>query len=120
MKGSMRATRSAGGKIKGLWLISLILCAFLVPPVFAGDSSDHDRARQALRAGEILPLKSVLEKVERDTPGSVLEVELERQDERWVYEIKLLLSGGARVKLWVDARDGKIIARRNRNDKTSH
>ncbi|MEI7432572.1 MAG: PepSY domain-containing protein [Betaproteobacteria bacterium] len=103
-----------------MWFFSLIFCAFLAQPGFADDLSDHDRARQALQAGEILPLKMVLEKVERDTPGSVLEVELDRKDERWVYEIKLLLSGGARVKLWVDARDGKIIARRNRNDKASH
>jgi hypothetical protein len=120
MKGSMRVTRRAEGNKTGLWLFSLMLFMFLAGPAFADDLSDHDRARQALQAGEILPLKTVLEKVQRDTPGSVLEVELERKDERWVYEIKLLLSGGARVKLWVDARDGKISARRNRNDKANH
>jgi len=62
----------------------------------------------------------VLEKVERDTPGRVLEVELERRNDRWVYEIKLLLSGGSRVKLLVDAGDGTIIARRSRGDKPNH
>jgi hypothetical protein len=39
----------------------------------------HDRARQAVEAGEILPLRTVLERVERDYPGQVLDVELERE-----------------------------------------
>ncbi len=111
---------TAGRKIFGLWLCCLIGFVALARPAIADDFIDHDRARQALEAGELLPLKTVLERVERDTPGNVLEVELERQNDNWVYEIKLLLSGGARVKLWVNARDGKIIARSNRGDKSNN
>jgi uncharacterized membrane protein YkoI len=107
----------SGLKTLDLLLCGLILLVTVVIPAYAGDSQDHDRARQALEAGEILPLKTVLEKVERDTPGSVLEVELERKDDRWVYEIKLLVSGGSRIKLRVDARNGSIIERRIRRDK---
>ena len=86
----------------------------LTGPVHAGDSGDHDRARQALEAGEILPLKTVLEKLVRDNPGQVMEVDLERRGERWVYEIKLLRPGGALSKLLVDARDGAVIGNRER------
>lgn len=79
---------------------------------------DHERARQALEAGEVLPLRAVLERVEREYPGQVVDVELERlRDngaERWVYKIKLLRSGGALVKLKVDARDGKVLGQRAR------
>ena len=106
--------RSEGGK----WFRSVItlgLAMFWVQPGHASDLSDHDRARQALEAGEILPLKTVLEKVDRDTPGQVMEVELERKHDRWMYEIKLLRSGGSLVKLLVDAHDGKIVARRARD-----
>lgn len=71
--------------------------------------SDHDRARQALEAGEILPLRTVLDKLARDVPGQVMEVELERSSERWIYEIKLLQAGGALIKLKVDARDATVI-----------
>jgi len=39
---------------------------------------DHDRARDAVQAGQVLPLKTVLERLERHHPGQVLEVELER------------------------------------------
>ena len=93
-------------------LFALLLA--LASPAFADDSEDHDRARQALEAGEILPLKAVLDKVSADTPGSVLEVELDRRHDRWVYEIKLLRPGGALSKLLVDARDGAVIAQRER------
>ena len=75
----------------------------------AGDGHDHDRARRALESGEILPLRTILERVERDYPGQIMEVELERENARWIYEIKLLRTGGALVKLEIDARDGKLL-----------
>lgn len=83
-----------------------------------GRGGDHDRARQALEAGEVLPLRVILERVERAYPGQVLEVELERENERgrWQYEIKLLRSGGSLVKLKVDARDGSILGVKGRKD----
>lgn len=100
------------------WLAPLLaLLVVSLPVAFADDSDDHDQARQALEAGEILPLKTVLEKVSADTPGSVLEVELDRRHGRWVYEIKLLRQGGSVVKLWVDASDGNVIDRRGRGER---
>lgn len=79
-------------------------------------SEDHDRARQAVEAGEVLPLRTILERVDREYPGQVVDVELEREressQERWVYKIKLLRSGGALMKLKVDARDGSIIGKK--------
>lgn len=84
-------------------------------PAQADDRQDHDRARHALEAGEVLPLRTVLERVEREYPGQVMEVELERSGERWVYEIKLLRTGGALQKLKVDARNGTLIGSKSRN-----
>ncbi|MCC6195796.1 MAG: PepSY domain-containing protein [Burkholderiales bacterium] len=81
-------------------------------PAHASDSHDHDRARQALQAGEIMPLKAILERVERDTPGQVIDVELERGAGRWIYEIKVLAAGGSIVELEIDARDGSILKRK--------
>lgn len=77
-------------------------------------SSDHDRARDAVQAGQVLPLKTVLERLEREHPGQVLEVELERDDGRWIYEVKLLQSGGQLVKFELDARSGEVLKRRDR------
>jgi hypothetical protein len=80
---------------------------------------DHDRARQALEAGEVLPLGTILTRLERDHPGQVLDVELEHEKHgdvaRWIYEVKLLRKGGALVKLEVDARTGTVISRKVKN-----
>jgi uncharacterized membrane protein YkoI len=108
--------RLAGKRLKALALSLVILMAVALPSR-AGSSGDHDRARQALEAGEILPLKTVLERLARETPGQVMEVELERRGERWVYEIKLLRPGGSLTKLLVDARDGAILANRDHGAK---
>ena len=92
---------------------------FLLPLALAGggaqaDPSDHDRARAALQAGEVLPLATVLQRVATSHPGDVLEVELEREHGRWIYELKLLQRSGALLKLAVDARTGEVLQARER------
>lgn len=100
--------------------LRLSLCAVLLACGSATSSAgdDHDRARQALEAGEVLPLRTILERVEREYPGQVIDVELEREHgnklDRWVYEVKVLRSGGSLVKLKVDARDGTILQGKDR------
>jgi uncharacterized membrane protein YkoI len=44
-----------------------------------------------------------------------MEVELERKNARWVYEIKVLGSGGLLVILKVDASTGTILTRNGRD-----
>jgi hypothetical protein len=78
----------------------------------ARDDKDHDRARQAVQAGEILPLKLILERVGIAHPGQVMDVELERSDGRWQYEIRILAAGGTMSRLLVDARDGSVVDRK--------
>ncbi|HMN75990.1 MAG TPA: PepSY domain-containing protein [Burkholderiaceae bacterium] len=71
---------------------------------------DHDRARAAVQAGEILPLPTLLEQLQRTHPGQVLALELDREDDgRWIYEIKLLRADGRLVKLDVDARTAQVL-----------
>jgi uncharacterized membrane protein YkoI len=94
---------------------ALLLAMAAAGPAGASEVRDHDRAREAVAAGEVLPLRTILERVERDHPGQVMEVELERKDERWIYEIKLLRTGGALVKLKINARDGTLLDSRERD-----
>ena len=89
-------------------------CAVATGPALASDRHDHDRARAALQAGEIQPLATVLQRVAADHPGQVLEVELERDGGRWIYEIKLLQAGGGLLKLEVDATSGQVLKARAR------
>jgi uncharacterized membrane protein YkoI len=96
--------------------LCLAIAAACVLPARASDR-DHDQARKAVEAGEILPLRAILERVERDAPGQILEVELERKDSRWLYEVKVLRPGGSLVKLKLDARDGTLLENRERESR---
>ena len=70
---------------------------------------DHELARQALERGQVLPLRTVIDRVEQQYHGQVIKVEFEREDGLFVYDIRLLQSDGRLVKLELDARDGRLI-----------
>ena len=93
---------------------ALLACALVSGPALASDRADHDRARAALQAGDILPLATVLQRVAAEHPGQVLDVELERDDGRWVYEIKVLQASGGLLKLEVDAASARVLKARAR------
>lgn len=101
---------------RSLPAVARLLAGLALAASFAAvaGGGDHERARRALEAGEVLPLRAVLERVERDYPGQVVEVELEREDGAWLYEIKLIRPGGAVVKLRLDAHDGTLYAAEGR------
>ena len=93
--------------------IAVVVAMVLTSPLSIADN-EQDRARAAVQAGKVLPLKTVLERLEREHPGQVLEVELEQDDGRWIYEINLLQTGGRLVKLELDATSGAVLRRKER------
>lgn len=74
-----------------------------------GRGGDHHLARRALEQGRVLPLRVVLEKVEREHQGQVLKIEFEEEYGQFFYEIRLLQSDGRMAKLKVDAVDGRVV-----------
>jgi len=96
-------------------LMALFLLLPLSPQSLA--DSDHDRARAALESGEILPLQTIIAKLEQIYPGQILEVELERDDDLWIYEIKLVRANGVLIKIKLDASDGRLLAVKGRDIK---
>lgn len=70
---------------------------------------DHDLARAALERGEILPLAKILERVGGQVPGEILELELEREDGVWVYELKVIAPDGRLLEVLVDAAQGQLL-----------
>lgn len=98
--------------LRHLILSGIVLCLLSASPMLRADNLDdagHELARQALEQGRVLPLRTVLEKIERDYQGQALKVEFEQDDGRFLYKIRLLQSDGRMVKLKVDAVDGKVL-----------
>lgn len=105
-------TRSASF-LPGLAALAVVLglgVALPASPARAfGDDEDHVAAREALRRGEILPLSRILTVVQRRVPGDVIDVELERKDGRWRYEVKVLTSTGRVREVKLDARNAAVL-----------
>ena len=77
----------------------------------ANGDHDHDRVRAARDAGRALPLVDLLARVQTEYPGAeVLEVKIEEEHGRLVYEIKLLRPGGRLAELYYDAATGQPVA----------
>lgn len=104
-------------RLRGYVVVGAAVASLGVVPCRADDEHDHDRARRAVEAGEVLPLDKIMEGIERDYPGQIMEVELEQKRDRWVYEIKVLQTGGILVKLKIDGRTGNVIGPRERHQK---
>jgi uncharacterized membrane protein YkoI len=87
-------------------------CGAALSPAVAGKSEDVD-ARELLRRGEILPLVRILDIVQRNVPGDIIEIELDRDDDdgasTWEYEVEVLAVDGAVRKLKIDARSGDVL-----------
>lgn len=80
---------------------------FANSPIYA--DSDHERAKKALESGQVLPLQTILQKISKDYPGQVLEVELDQEKGVWIYEIKQLSAKGTILKLDIDAKTGQVL-----------
>jgi uncharacterized membrane protein YkoI len=89
-------------------LVFASLIALQAVPALA-DASEQDEARQALERGEIRPLNQVLDAARKVLPGDVVKVELEQDDGRWTYEIKILTAAGERREVEIDARSLQVL-----------
>ena len=98
-------------------IIAAAVCGVLLlaGPAAADRRDDHERAREAVASGRILPLEAIVERARAETGGDVLDVELEDEhDGRFVYEIKILAPGGRIVKLEYDAATGALLRSKGR------
>jgi uncharacterized membrane protein YkoI len=72
---------------------------------------DHQEARRLTESGEILPLENLIQSIKAKQPGRILEVELERDDGLYLYEIEILDQQGAVWEFKLDATSGEILQR---------
>lgn len=92
----------------------VVLALLLAAPALADD--DHDRAREALARGEILPLSRILAVVEQEVGGRIIEIDLDRDDGRYVYDVEAVSRDGRLVELTIDAATGAILDRDYEDD----
>ncbi len=107
-------TLGTDARWRSLLGMSVVIGSCLMLPVVGhADDRDQERALKALRAGEVLPLRTMLDEVESRFMGDILEVELDEDKDKgrriWTYEIKLISPDGNVIKLKIDAKTKEIL-----------
>lgn len=74
------------------------------------DAQDQARARAAVARGEALPVSRILEIAQREVPGQVIEVELDWDDDRLEYDVKVLTASGRVREVEIDAGNGRVLS----------
>jgi hypothetical protein len=102
---------AAGGEkrrhlIRSLCWIALVFVAF---PTLA--DGDRERALRAVEQGHALHLSEILAKVRPDLGGEIVGVSFKEQQERWIYEFKVIEPTGRLVEVYVDATTARILKR---------
>ncbi len=93
------------------WLFAILFFAVLAvtqSPTVA-IARDHDKAQEAVRAGEAQPLGAIMRQVGRRYPGQLLDAQLTRKGKRWIYRLKVLAKDGRVLHLQVDAKSGRVL-----------
>lgn len=95
----MRVLHTVGGLMVFLWATQT-----------AAHDLTQDEALHLREQGVILPLAQLTEQALARHPGAtLLEVELEKEHGRYVYEIELVLPGGQVRELEFDATGGDLL-----------
>lgn len=68
-----------------------------------------DEVWELKQSGKIMPLEDVIKQVRRDYPGRIIEIELEDEDGRYIYELELVDENGVVWELDVDAKTGQVL-----------
>ena len=90
-------------------VLALLVLLALPAPVRADDEEDHERARAAVLRGEALPLDAILARLPLREGERLIEVEFDREDGRWVYELEFIGTDGRVRELEVDALSAAIL-----------
>lgn len=88
--------------------VALLLCTFSCLAI--SRDLGQDEALRLREKGAILPLEQLLQKAFQHHPGAkLLEIELEEDDDIYVYEVELLTQGGVVRELKLNAADGRLL-----------
>lgn len=75
---------------------------------------DQDEVYRAVQKGYIRPFSEMYKAVENDLYGRIIKVELEEDDDEWIYELKILFNDSV-IKVEYDAATLEMLEIKGRN-----
>jgi uncharacterized membrane protein YkoI len=95
--------------LRSLVLAMAASAAFAAPALASDRRGDHDEALTAVEQREALPLTRIMGIAQGVVPGEIIEIELERDDGRLIYEVQILARTGRVREVEIDARSGVVL-----------
>jgi uncharacterized membrane protein YkoI len=98
----------------------MIIGAVAAMPMFSNSvasaegSLRQNEVRQLRESGKILPMEEILARVRSIQPGQVVEIELEREQDAYVYKVKVIDGKDTIHTLELDAASGNVSRRREK------
>jgi len=74
--------------------------------------NDHEKAIEAVKNGEILPLDQILLSIEKNFQGRVLAINLKDNEQGlfgWVYDIRMINNSNKVINLRIDAGTSTVL-----------
>lgn len=95
--------------MKTMWLFLAMAVGMISPVVMAEELIADAEIRRLVQAGEILPLESILKQYPPANYGRLLDLEVEREYGRIIYELEFLDPHGTVREYEVDAKSGRLL-----------
>lgn len=87
----------------------MLFCVLALSSAAPGLAVDIDEVMRLKESGAIMSLEDLLERVRREYPGRIIEIELEKENGKYVYEIDLVDEDGIVWELELDASTGDLL-----------
>jgi uncharacterized membrane protein YkoI len=92
-------------------IMPVILALLLSSPAQVVQADDdYIEAKRLRESGEIMPLEEILKNVRRTYTGRILEVELENEKGRVIYELEILGDDSIVREIYIDAKSGELLS----------
>ena len=96
-----------------LMLFSVVSAVLILSCFGAVSDEDQVAARKLRASGQILSLEKIYELAKTIKKGEILETELEKKRDRYIYEVELLDKNGQVWEVKLDAKTGQLIKLEN-------
>jgi len=88
----------------------VIIVCLVIQSAWAGQDINQDEAKTLRQEGLILPLEQILQAAQRVHPGRVIEVELEKKRDLYIYEVEISDSNGQVWEMKFNASDASLLS----------
>lgn len=91
------------------WKKWLFATAVFFSLLAAADDDERDALRRSVEQGEVVPLMTLITRIQNEYRGEIIEVELDYDDGVLIYEIDLLTPTGNKIEFEFDAKTGRQL-----------